>query len=94
MRIQEAITDLKQRSSWVPVVFKIAKTGMVITRYCNGEWTEKYLRNMSRVSNYPKNIRDLETKSYCDFINLDDCITNHMLKDICLIINSIDYVPK
>lgn len=94
MRIYENICDLRQRSSWIPVVFKITETGMVITRHHNGDWTEKYISNLYKTSNLLRNVRDLHTRAECDAMYIDEYISNYELEDIHLEVKPISYTPK
>ena len=94
MRAYENICDLRQRSSWIPVVFKITETGMAITRHNNGDWTEKYISNLYKTSNLLRNVRDLHTRVECDAMCIDDCISNYELEDIHLEVKPISYTPK
>lgn len=94
MRAYENICNLRQRSSWIPVVFKITETGMAITRHNNGDWTEKYISNLYKTSNLLKNVRDFHTRAECDTMCIDECISNYELEDIHLEVKPISYTPK
>ena len=94
MRIYENICDLRQRSSWIPVVFKMTETGVAITRHRNGDWTEKYISNLYKTSNLLRNVRDFPARAEYDTIYIDECISNHELEDIHLEVKPISYTPK
>ena len=94
MRIYEKIFNLQERSRWVTPIITLTKSRMSIIRFYNGDWMEKYIKNLNKISYYTQNGIKLEGMADKNNIPIDDCIYNHSLNDIHLELKSVDYMPN
>lgn len=84
----------KNDPNGVPPIITFTKSRMSIIRFYNGDWMEKYIKNLNKVSYYTQNNIELEGMADKNNIPINNCICNHSLNNIHLEFKSVSYMPE
>lgn len=88
MRVNESICTLAKRCTWRPTLQKV-RAGSSVSVFLNGEWTERNIINIPRMSK--PFTRNVDKIAEFDTVVIGEYQDNHIIDDICLDTTPISY---